>query len=57
MKTLIRASVVALVFAGAVASAFTPKVQNHAVLAASHNNLAISSAVPIPSCNPHDGCI
>lgn len=45
MKTLVRAAVVAMVFAGAVASAFTPKTQTHVL---HQNSLVVSSAVPIP---------
>ena len=54
MKLMVRISIVALVFAGAAASAFTPKTQNG--LFASHNSLVISSNLPIPSCAPGDGC-
>ena len=58
MKLMVRVSVIGLVLAGAAASAFTPKTHavNSAVIA-THNNLVVVSAIPVPSCSPNDGCI
>ena len=57
-KLMIRVSVVGLVLAGAAASAFTPKTHTvSAAVVATHNTFVVSSAIPIPSCSPNDGCI
>ena len=57
-KLMIRVSVITLVLAGAAASAFTPKTHAaNATVVAVHNTLVVSSAIPIPSCNPDGGCI
>lgn len=53
MKALVRAAVIALVFAGAVSSAFVPKNRTHVT---AQNSLVVSSAVPIAGCGPNDGC-
>jgi hypothetical protein len=55
MKTLLRISVVTLVFAGAAASNFTSKT--HAAALPSPNTMVISSAMPIPSCEPGQACL
>ena len=57
MKLMIRISVVALVFAGAAASSFTPKTQTNAILPVAHNSMVISNRMPIPSCEPGSECI
>lgn len=57
MKVIVRASVLTLVFAGALASAFVPRT--HASSAkATTNVMAVSAAFPFPSCPPNDpkGC-
>ena len=50
MKLTIRASVFAMVFAGAVATAFSAATTTPAP--ATHNNLVVSSLMPIPDCEP-----
>jgi hypothetical protein len=54
MKLLVRVSVVTLVFAGALATNFTSKINASAL--SSHNTMVISSAMPIPSCDPGSAC-
>ncbi len=57
-KLMVRVSIVGLVLAGAAASAFTPKTPTvNAAAVATHNTLVVSSAIPVPSCSPNDGCI
>ena len=57
MKLIVRVSVIGLVLAGAAASTLTPKtVTANAAVVASHS-LVVSSAIPVPSCSPNDGCI
>jgi hypothetical protein len=53
MKLLVHASIFSVVFAGFVASALTskPTARIHA------NSLVISSAMPVPSCDPNTGCV
>jgi hypothetical protein len=53
MKLAVHASVFSIIFAGFVASALTTK---HTVPTVSHGGLAVSYAMPIPTCNPCCGC-
>ncbi len=54
MKLLVHASIFSVVFAGFVASALTSKPT--ARITANHS-LVISSAMPVPSCDPNTGCV
>jgi hypothetical protein len=57
MKLAVHASVLSLVFAGFVASAFTPKATafTTAFTPANHS-MVIANAMPVPSCTPDQGC-
>jgi hypothetical protein len=55
MKLLARIAAVSLVFAGALASSMTPKT--HTTPVVSPNSMIISSAMPVPNCDPgKSGC-
>jgi hypothetical protein len=57
MKLAVRASVLSLVFAGFVASAFTPKATAFTTaFSPTNHNMVISNAMPVPSCEPNQGC-
>lgn len=57
MKVIVRASVLTLVFAGALASAFVPNT-NASSAKATTNVMAVSAAFPFPVCPPNapNGC-
>jgi hypothetical protein len=56
MKLMVRVSVFGLVFAGAVASAFSSKVT--VPTQATHSNMVISNSMPVPACEPgQPGCL
>lgn len=57
MKALARVSVLTLVFAGALAAAFTSNTPNNSAKSAP-NVMAVSAAFPIPFCPPNspNGC-
>jgi hypothetical protein len=50
MKLMVRVSVFGMVFAGAVASAFSSKTTVPAL--ATHNNMVVSNSMPMPVCEP-----
>ena len=50
MKLMVRVSVFGLVFAGAVASAFTSNTT--VSTPATHNNIVVSNSMPMPVCEP-----
>ena len=56
MKLMVRVSVFGLVFAGAIASAFSSKTTMPTP--ATHNNMVVSNSMPIPACEPGEtGCL
>lgn len=55
MKIIVRVSVVALVFAGAFANSFIPKTAQ-AAPSVSLSSMMVSSALPVPTCEPSYGC-
>jgi hypothetical protein len=60
MKLMVRVSVFALVFAGAVASAFSSRTSNFVPASQStfQSNYVVSTSMPIPDCEPGTpGCL
>ncbi len=56
MKLMVRVSVFGLVFAGAIASAFSSKTTMPTP--STHSNMVVSNSMPIPDCEPGEsGCL
>jgi hypothetical protein len=53
MKLIVRASVFALVLAGAFASSFIPKTASAAPAA---HSLVVANGLPVPTCTPDQSC-